>query len=179
MANSGESKIGMQTHWGLRFAWRIDSQSIANNSSRISSFLYIYSNPTYYVNPTWGNGTVKLIINGNTATYTRAASYFTTTSGGESLIASRSHTVNHNSDGKKSISIGFDTDVHITLNGHTYTTIARSWDVVLDPIKVVPDVSVMASGSWKSAKGIWVMGGGSWKKADGLSVMASGSWRKS
>ena len=179
MANSGESKIGMQTHWGLRFVWRIDSQSIANNTSRISSFLYIYSNPGYYINPTWGNRTVKLTIDGSTTTYTRAASYFSTTTGGESLIASRSHTVKHNSDGTKTMNIGFDTDVHITLNGHTYTTIARSWDRPLDPIKVVPSVSVMASGSWRSAKGVWVMGSGSWRKADGLSVMASGSWRKS
>lgn len=178
MARRGESKIGMQTHWGLRFVWRIDSQSIKNNTSRISSFLYIYSNPNYYINPTWGNRTVKLIINGNTATYTRDASYFSTTTGGESLIASRSHTVSHNSDGRKSISIGFNTDIHITLNGHTYTTMARSWDVVLDPIKVVPDAWVMAGGVWKKATGIHVMAGGVWKKADGLSVMEGGSWSK-
>lgn len=178
MANRGESTIALGDHWGLRFVWRIDSQSIANNTSRVSSFLYIYSDKNYYISPTWGDRTVKLTIDGNTATYTRAASYFTTSTGGESLIASRSHTVKHNADGTKTMTIGFHTDIHITLDGYTHTTKSGSWDRPLDPIKVVPDVWVMDGGSWKKAKDIWVMAGGVWQKADGLSVMEGGSWSK-
>lgn len=178
MANRGESKIALGDHWGLRFVWRIDSQSIANNTSSISSFLYIYSDTNYYINPTWGDRTVKLTIDSSTATYTRGASYFTTSRGGESLIASRSHTVKHNADGTKTVKVGFHTDIQITLDGYTYTTKSGSWDRPLDSIKVVPDAWVMAGGSWKKATDIWVMAGGVWKKADGLSVMEGGSWSK-
>ena len=77
------------------------TQSIVNNTSSVTVNLYFKSVSTY-----WGYGTATSVVTKAEASYNHGSVGFNISAGETDLIASHTFTVNHNTDGTKSIYIG-------------------------------------------------------------------------
>lgn len=119
MALSGNIGNTFRKGYRLELDWTA-TQNITNNTSLITSKLYLTSLNRYYdIRSSSTNGS-RTIIDGTTYT----GSFNPTLKGNQrKLIQTSSKTINHGADGKKSFSIGGSADVNVTLSGNYYGTV--------------------------------------------------------
>ncbi len=122
MASSGNFQNTFRTGYTLRVEWKINSQSIENNTSSVTVTAYLVSSGSSYVINSSASKTVSLTINGTT--YTKTAAGLASLSGNQkkSLFA-KTVTITHASDGTKSIGISCAFDLEVTLSGTYWGTI--------------------------------------------------------
>ena len=122
MASSGSFQNTFRTGYTLRVEWKINSQSIADNTSSVTVTAFLVSSGSSYTINSSASKTVKLTINGTT--YSKSASGLASLSGGQkkSLFA-KTVTISHSSDGSKSIGISCALDLEVTLSGTYWGTI--------------------------------------------------------
>ena len=122
MADSGSFQNTFRTGYTLRVEWKINSQSIADNTSSVTVTAFLVSSGSSYTINSSASKTVKLTINGTT--YTKSASGLASLSGGQkkSLFA-KTVTISHSSDGSKSIGISCALDLEVTLSGTYWGTV--------------------------------------------------------
>lgn len=122
MASSGNFQNTFRTGYTLRVEWKINSQSIEDNTSSVTVTAYLVSSGSSYVINSSAEKTVKLIINGTT--YTKTAKSLANLSGGQKKsLFSKTVTISHNSDGTKSIPIYCTFGIAVTLSGTYFGTV--------------------------------------------------------
>ena len=125
MASSGSFQNAFRTGYALRVEWKVNSQSVADNTSSVTVTAYLVSSGSVYVINSSAKKVVKLIINGTT--YTKTASGLANLTGGQKkALFSKTVTIPHNADGTKSFSIYCTFDMEVTLSG-------KYWDLVRAP----------------------------------------------
>lgn len=106
------------------------TQSVANNTSTITCVHKLVNNSTYslYIN----SRTNSCTVGSDTKSYTSAA---ISTSGGSTItLGTTTHTVSHNSDGSKSVTISGTFNIQATLSGTYTSSLTASATVTLDTI---------------------------------------------
>ena len=122
MASSGSFQNAFRTGYALRVEWKINSQSIENNTSNVTVTAYLVSSGSSYVINSSAEKTVKLAINGTT--YTKTAKGLADLSGGQKKsLFSKTVTISHNADGSKSIPIVCNFGLEVTLSGTYWGTV--------------------------------------------------------
>ena len=134
MASSGSFSGSIRDgHYKLRVDWS-QSKNVSANTSTVTCKLYLVND--------W-----SLSISGrsdNTCTIDGAAQTFSSpaiSSTGTHLLATVSRTVNHASDGSKSLTISAVFQIRATLSGTYYGTISASANITLDSIPRASSVS--------------------------------------
>lgn len=122
MASSGSFQNAFRSGYTLRVEWKINSQSIADNTSNITVTAYLVSGGSSYVINSSATKEVRLYINGTK--YTKSAAGLASISGGQkkSLFA-KTVTITHSSDGSKSINLSCEFDIEVTLSGKYWGTV--------------------------------------------------------
>lgn len=122
MASSGYFQNAFRTGYALRVEWKINSQSIEDNTSSVTVTAYLVSSGSSYVINSSAEKTVKLIINGTS--YSKSAKSLANLSGGQKKsLFSKTVTISHNSDGTKSIPIYCTFGLEVTLSGTYFGTV--------------------------------------------------------
>lgn len=122
MASSGSFQNAFRSGYALRVEWKINSQSIENNTSSVTVTAYLVSGGSSYTINSSAEKTVNLVINGTT--YTKTASGLANLSGGQKKsLFSKTVTIAHNADGTKSIPIYCTFGLKVTLSGTYWGTI--------------------------------------------------------
>ncbi len=118
--NGSITKKFYNNGYSLILEWTA-TQSITNNTSTITSKLYLKSNGSSYNIYSSANKTVKIKIDGSTYTITNAKVGL---SGNQKrLLYTKSKTVTHKSNGTKSVSMGGSAGIKVDLKGTWYDTV--------------------------------------------------------
>ncbi|QQO41393.1 tail protein [Bacillus phage 015DV004] len=141
MALSGTLYTNVGAYWRLSISWSA-TQSISNNSSTVTAKMYWEALDRYGVNSSaYKSGSITI----DGTSYSFGGSGLAGLSGNQKkLIATKSKTIKHNSDGTKSFSISgfFDLD-GINLSGKTYYKINISSKTY--SLNTIPRLSTMTS----------------------------------
>lgn len=122
MASSGSFQNAFRSGYTLRVEWKINSQSIENNTSSVTVTAYLVSGGSSYIINSTQEKTVKLVINGST--YTKTAKGLANLTGNQNkALFSKTVTISHNADGTKSIPIYCTFDLEVTLSGTWWGTV--------------------------------------------------------
>lgn len=122
MASSGSFQNTWRTGYTLRVEWKINSQSIENNTSSITVTAYLVSGGSSYIINSDANKVLTLVINGTT--YTKSATGLASlTAGQKKALFSKTVTISHNADGTKSVPIYCSFDIKVTLSGTYWRTV--------------------------------------------------------
>ena len=133
MANSGSISKSMGSYYRMRLDW---TQTVnSNNTSTITTKLYLIAD--YNISST-ATKTATTTVAG----VSRSDS-FSAGGSGTKLVQTETWTVTHNSDGTKSISIGFSAALGLTLSGTYYGTVSNSATVTLDPASAPPSTGTI------------------------------------
>lgn len=116
MALSGSLGNTFRSGWRLQLEWSA-TQSLTNNTSTITSRLYLVSQKSWATIRSSSSNGYRVNVNGEVYTGTFNPSL----SGNQKkLISTDTTTVAHNSDGRKSFSLGAYADLKVTLSGRYY-----------------------------------------------------------
>lgn len=119
MALSGSIGNTFKSGWRLELDWTA-TQNITNNSSLITSKLYLVSLTGWATIRSSSTNGLRTIIDGTTYT----GSFNPTLNGNQrKLIQTSSKTVTHGADGTKSFTIGGSADLKVTLSGTYFGTV--------------------------------------------------------
>lgn len=122
MASSGSFQNSFRTGYALRVEWKINSQSIDNNTSSVTVTAYLVSGGSSYVINSSAEKTVNLVVNGTT--YTKTAKSLANLSGNQKkALLTKTVTIAHNADGTKSIPIYCTFGLNVTLSGTYWGTV--------------------------------------------------------
>lgn len=121
MASSGSFENVFRTGYALRVEWKINSQSVENNTSSVTATLYLVSKGSSYTIVSSSAKTVKLTINGTT--YSSTISNAALSGNQKRSIMSKTVTVTHGADGSKSINLRGYINLNATLSGTEYKAI--------------------------------------------------------
>ena len=125
MASSGYFQNAFRTGYALRVEWKVNSQSVADNTSNVTVTAYLVSSGSSYIINSSASKTVKLIING--AEYKKTASGLANLTGGQKKsLYSKTVTIPHNADGTKTFTMYCTFDMEVTLSG-------KYWDLIRAP----------------------------------------------
>lgn len=141
MALSGTISSSIHSgHYTLRISWSA-TQNITNNTSTITAKMYLVQDASWSLN---------IGTRSNSCTIDGAATAFTSpkisSNGGSTiLLGTVSRTVNHNTDGSRSVGISATFNINATISGTKYNSITASATVTLDTIPRVSSFSLSAS----------------------------------
>lgn len=122
MASSGYFSNTFRTGYTLRVEWKINSQSIANNTSSVTVTAYLVSGGSSYTINSSAKKTIELTINGTT--YTRTLAGLASLDGNQKKsLFSKTVTIAHSSDGTKNIAISCEFAIKVTLSGTYFSTV--------------------------------------------------------
>lgn len=121
MATSGSFQNVFKTGYALRVEWAIKSQSIADNTSNVTVTVFLVSLGSSYTIVSNYSKTVSLTINGTN--YTGTISNGSLSGNQKRSILSKTVTITHGVDGKKSIPIRASLGLKATLSGTYFNTI--------------------------------------------------------
>lgn len=129
MALSGSfSGSVFNAHHKVRVDWT-GTQNIANNTTTITAKMYYVHDWSISIGAR--NNAHSITIDGTTTTFSSSA---ISANSGEHLIGTATKTIQHNSDGAKSISMSASFALKVTLNGTYYSNITASATITLDNI---------------------------------------------
>lgn len=157
MASSGSFQNAFRTGYTLRVEWKVNSQSIADNTSSLTVTAYLVSGGSSYVINSSASKTVNLTINGTT--YTKTASGLASLSGEQkkSLFA-KTVTIAHGSDGSKSVAISCSFDLEVTLSDKFWGTIkAPASGSATATLDTIPRATTpTTSGTWNVGNSVTI-----------------------
>lgn len=134
MASSGSFSGSIRDgHYKLRVDWS-QSKNVSANTSTITCKLYLVNDWSLNIS---GRSDNTCTIDGSAQTFSSPA--ISTT--GTHLLGTVSRTVNHASDGSKSLAISAVFQIRATLSGTYYGTITASANITLDSIPRASSVS--------------------------------------
>jgi len=157
MASSGSFQNTFRTGYTLLVEWKVNSQSIADNTSSVTVTAYLVSSGSSYIINSSAEKTINLVINGTT--YSKSASSLVNLTGGQkkSLFA-KTVTIAHNTDGSKSFPIYCTLGLNVTLSGTYWGTVrtpaAGNGTATLDPIPRV--TTPTTSGTWNVGNSVTI-----------------------
>ena len=109
--------------YALRVEWEVVSQNIPNNNSNIIFNVYLVSSESWATINSSATKKITLYVN-NTAISTKEVAGLASLSGNQKkLILSKGYTVNHNTDGTKTITVKASFGIAVTLSGTYYGTV--------------------------------------------------------
>lgn len=121
MASSGSFENVFRTGYALRVEWKINSQSVENNTSSVTATLYLVSKGSSYTIVSSSAKTVKLTINGTT--YTSTINNAALSGNQKRSIMAKTVNVTHAADGSKSINLRGYINLNATLGGTEFKAI--------------------------------------------------------
>ena len=134
MASSGSFSGSIRDgHYKLRVDWS-QSKNVSANTSTITCKLYLVNDWSLSIS---GRSDNTCTIDGSVQTFSSPA----ISSTGTHLLGTVSRTVNHASDGSKSLTISAVFQIRATLSGTYYGTITASANITLDSIPRTSSVS--------------------------------------
>ena len=134
MASSGSFSGSIRDgHYKLRVDWS-QSKNVSANTSTVTCKLYLVNDWSLNIS---GRSDNTCTIDGSAQTFSSPA--ISTT--GTHLLGTVSRTVNHASDGSKSLTISAVFQIRATLSGTYYGTISASANITLDSIPRASSVS--------------------------------------
>ena len=134
MASSGSFSGSIKDgHYKLRVDWS-QSKNVSANTSTITCKLYLVNDWSLNIG---GRSDNTCAIDGTALTFVSPA----ISSTGTHLLGTVSRTVNHVSDGSKSLTISAKFNIQATLSGTYYGTITASANITLDSIPRASSVS--------------------------------------
>ena len=134
MASSGSFSGSIRDgHYKLRVDWS-QSKNVSANTSTVTCKLYLVNDWSLNIS---GRSDNTCTIDGSAQTFSSPA--ISTT--GTHLLGTVSRTVNHASDGSKSLAISAVFQIRATLSGTYYGTISASANITLDSIPRASSVS--------------------------------------
>ena len=157
MADSGNFQNTFRTGYTLRVEWKVNSQSIEDNTSSLTVTAYLVSGGSSYTINSSATKTVSLTINGTP--YSKSASGLASLSGNQkkSLFA-KTVTIAHGSDGSKSVAISCAFDLEVTLSGTYFGTVrapaSGSGTATLDTIPRA--TTPTTSGTWNVGNSVTI-----------------------
>ena len=157
MADSGSFQNTFRTGYTLRVEWKVNSQSIEDNTSNMTVTAYLVSGGSSYTINSSATKTVTLTINGTP--YTKSAAGLASLSGSQkkSLFA-KTVTISHGSDGSKSVAISCAFDLEVTLSGTYFGTVkapeSGSGTATLDTIPRA--TTPTTSGTWNVGNSVTI-----------------------
>lgn len=127
-------------HYTLRISWSA-TQNITANTSTITAKMYLVQDSGW---------SLSINTRSNTCTIDGVATSFTSpkisSNGGSTiLLGTVTKTVNHNTDGSRSVGISATFNFNATISGTKYTSLTASATVALDTIPRVSSFSLSAS----------------------------------
>lgn len=178
MASSGTFTNNFATGYSLELDWHIKSQS--GNSSTVVANLYLVSSGSGYTINSNYNSSGYIKMDGGTSSFSTDSHLG---NGQKRLLHSYTKTVQHNSDGTKTLGITGEFDINVTLNGRFYGSITVSGNAVLKKIDTGPSSGDPSGGKVYVGTGsVWVYGqayvgtGSVWVAAKQIYVGAGGQW---
>ena len=134
MASSGSFSGSIRDgHYKLRVDWS-QSKNVSANTSTVTCKLYLVNDWSLNISGRTDN---TCTIDGEAQTFSSPA----ISSTGTHLLATISRTVNHASDGSKSLTISAVFQIRATISGTYYGTISASANITLDSIPRASSVS--------------------------------------
>ncbi len=134
MASSGSFSGSIRDgHYKLRVDWS-QSKNVSANTSTVTCKLYLVNDWSLNIS---GRSDNTCTIDGSAQTFSSSA----ISSTGTHLLGTVSRTVNHASDGGKSLTISAVFQIRATLSGAYYGTITASANITLDSIPRASSVS--------------------------------------
>lgn len=136
MASSGNFQNTFKTGYALRVEWKVNSQSIADNTSNLTVTAFLVSlGSSYTINSSYSK-TVTININGTA--YTTKISNGSLSGNQKRQIMTKTVNIAHNTDGTKSITLRASLVLDATLSGThigtVYAPASGSQSVTLDTI---------------------------------------------
>lgn len=134
MASSGSFSGSIHSgHYVLRVDWT-QTKNISANTSTVTAKAYLVNDWSLSI---YGRSDNSITINGTAQIYESPAVNGT----GTHLLGTVTQTVNHNSDGTKSLTMGAVFYIRATLSGTYYESITASANITLDSIARASSVS--------------------------------------
>lgn len=141
MASSGSKSVTVTAYDTLRFAWSQVSQSVANNSTKISWQLQLVAGSSGRISST-ASKDWSVTVNGTKYSGTNTVGVSNNTT---KTLASGSTTIPHNADGTKSFNYSFSQEFGITFSGKGIGTITGSGSGTLNTIPRATTPTLSAS----------------------------------
>lgn len=147
MALSGTFYNNVGKHWRLQVEWSA-TQNVTANTSTITANMYWIGLTSYSATYTSTTKDGAIVIDGTTYTFS-GAGLAKLSSGQKKLIATKSKTVTHGSDGSKRISLGGYFDVDLTLDGTYWNRInLPTQSIDLNNIARASTLALNSQASW-------------------------------
>lgn len=147
MAKSGYFENTFQTGYSLRVEWAIQSQSVADNTSRLAVTAYLVSGGSSYRIESNYSKEMTMTIDG--VSYSGTISNASLGGGESRAIMSQTVTIRHNADGSRSVPISFGLRLNATLSGTSfvwvYAPASGTATAKLDSIPRSSNVTLSAS----------------------------------
>lgn len=123
MATSGTIQKAIRTGYRMQIAWSVDSQSVADNTSKVTAKVQLVSTGASYTINSSASKAGNLTINGTKYTFNFTASL----SGNQTkTIYTKTVSIKHKEDGTKNCSFSSTIGVNVTLSGTYYGDITAS-----------------------------------------------------
>lgn len=131
MATSGTIQQAIRTGYGLQIVWTVDSQSVANNTSKVTAKVQLVSTGSSYTINSSATKNGSLTINGTKYTFTFTAAL----SGNQTkTLYTKTVTVSHSANGSKTCAFSATCGINVTLSGTYYGNVTASGNGVFNTI---------------------------------------------
>ena len=123
MAASGTIQQAIRTGYRIQIAWTVDSQSVANNTSKVTAKVQLVSTGSSYTINSSASKSGSLTINGTKYTFSFTAAL----SGNQTkTLFTKTVTVSHAADGTKTCAFSATCGINVTLSGTYYGNVTAS-----------------------------------------------------
>lgn len=142
MATSGTIQEAIRTGYRIQIAWTVDSQSVANNTSKVTAKVQLVSTGSSYTINSSASKSGSLTINGTKYTFNFTASL----SGNQTkTLFTKTVTVAHAANGTKTCSFSATCGINVTLSGTYYGNVTASGSGVFNTIARASTISSVTS----------------------------------
>lgn len=142
MATSGTIQEAIRTGYRIQIAWTVDSQSVANNTSKVTAKVQLVSTGSSYTINSSASKSGSLTINGTKYTFNFTASL----SGNQTkTLYTKTVTVSHNANGTKTCSFSATCGINVTLSGTYYGNVTASGSGTFNTIARASTISSVTS----------------------------------
>ena len=142
MATSGTIQEAIRTGYRIQIAWTVDSQSVANNTSKVTAKVQLVSTGSSYTINSSASKSGSLTINGTKYTFNFTASL----SGNQTkTLFTKTVTVSHNANGTKTCSFSATCGINVTLSGTYYGNVTASGSGTFNTIARASTISSVTS----------------------------------
>lgn len=142
MASSGTITQAIRTGYQMKITWSVGSQSVANNTSSVTVKVQLVSTGSSYTINSSATKSGSVTINGTKYTFT-----FTAALNGNQTktLYTKTVTVAHNADGKKTCAFSSTCGINVTLGGTYYGNVTASGSGTFDTIARASSISSVTS----------------------------------